>query len=254
MMYVGSSDQRGRPRSISATPRCPYRRKKSVRPLCSFGGSDPSRYSSARRSGGVSPRILALSGSERASLASAQSARSISVVGLCGSARIATRRSSSVARSPRSLPARALAARPATKTGGTLGSISGGPSRSSRSAATRRPVAPASGDVSPDVPNRATTRAALALALSGRASASAKRSGSRPRANARSRVRKIGHRLVGTVARRGSFTSCRTMGTVLASMFLMNRSKSRRPRSLRSTGVTSRNIRPADSMKNAAPL
>src|ERR687889_129087 len=55
-MYIGSSDQRGRPRSISATPRCPYRRRKSSRLVCSFGGREPPRYSSARRSCAV--RVL----------------------------------------------------------------------------------------------------------------------------------------------------------------------------------------------------
>src|SRR5215211_1154205 len=49
-MYVGSSDQRGRPRSISATPRCPYRRRKSARLVCSFGGRErPERQVHLRR-------------------------------------------------------------------------------------------------------------------------------------------------------------------------------------------------------------
>ena len=44
------------------------------------------------------------------------------------------------------------------------------------------------------------------------------------------------------------------MGTVLASMFLITHSKSPRPRLLRSTGVMSTKMRPADSVKKAAPL
>ena len=143
--------------------------------------------------------------------------------------------------------------RPAAKTGGTSGSISRGPPSSACSAAARRSSVPASGGTSPAVRNCASTRAARALAFSGRASAPRTLRGICPRTNTENKVRKTGHRSVGTVARRGSATRCLTMGTVLASRCRIAPSKSIRPRALRSTGVMSKKTRPADSVKKAAP-
>ncbi|MCY1231696.1 hypothetical protein D9M72_441550 [compost metagenome] len=238
-MCAGSSDQRGIPRSISATARWPYRPRKPASPDCTTAGSPPSLYRRASSGGEASSKIAAATGWARMSVASCHRARSISVVTLLGSPRRTACNAPDSPPCPASFPATARSAKPRAGSGSTAGTMGKSPSLRIRSAWFSRSAGVAVAGTTRAARCRAPKASTRRIAASGRSSARSSDSGTFALAATGTTRRRSRQGDLMVTENCGSANSLRSTVADLASMMSKTRGTMARPTLLRTTGVRS---------------